>query len=282
MKRLYPLVLVLLLMLLPVAIGAEGEEKEVGEVLYHQDFGDLADLSDSTIRLGTASAPSAALSCPGEYLEIRTYDGGRAYVLLPAMEMVEDASYTLEFSFCFENTRRNDGYLSVMLTCRGEEPTNITTLIIRADGTVDDFSVPDEKVGDAIRRGEVVDVKIPLPSGVLHEMTLTAPNGSSCTVKRDNVQVISYENVGFLVRNTDVRINEIFVVNGTGYENKTGPYAEDSTEQTAGDHPSGGNQSGENAPQTGDGTVLWILVTALSLIGLVAVSLPEKRTRTQQ
>ncbi len=279
MKRLYPLVLAMLLFLFAVAVGAAEEEREVGEVLYHQDFGDLADLSESAIRLGTTSAPSTSVSCPGEYLEIHTYDSGRAYVLLPFVEMKADGSYTLEFSFCFENSRQDNAYLGAILTCRGEEPTNITPVLIRADGSVDDFSRPDEKISEAIRNGEVVGVKIPMPSGVLHEMILTTSDGSSCTIKRNNVQVISYDNMGFLVRNTDVRINEIFLVNGTGYENKTGPYAENSTEESVGDDPSAGGQNGEHAPQTGDEAVLWTFVTVLSFIGFAVVILPKKRTK---
>ena len=200
-------------------------QKPVGEVLYHQDFSVLSDLAKSGIVRGTSSSENSHFTCEDDALELNTFDNERVYALLPTTR-TED-SYTVEFDFAFSEITSDNGYIGFLLTCRGTEPTNITALIIRADGTIDDFEEPDEKLKKAIHDGSEIHVKIPIEKNVLHKIELTA-GGTVYTLERENVKVIDDGETGFVVRNASVDVTEIYIVNGVGYTAKSGAYAAES------------------------------------------------------
>ena len=206
--------------------GLAGDlQKPVGEVLYHQDFSVLSDLAKSGIVRGTSSSENSHLTCEGDALELNTFDNDRVYAILPATKTGD--SYTIEFDFAFSEITSDNGYIGFLLTCRGTEPTNITALVIRANGTIDDFEEPDEPLKKAIHDGSEIHVKIPIEKNVLHKIELTA-GGTAYTLERKNVKVIDDGGTGFAVRNASVNVAEIYIVNGIGYTAKSGAYANES------------------------------------------------------
>lgn len=200
-------------------------QKPVGEVLYHQDFSVLSDLAKSGIVRGTSSSENSHITCEGDVLELNTFDNDRVYAILPAAKTGD--SYTIEFDFAFSEITSDNGYIGFLLTCRGTEPTNVTALIIRANGTIDDFEEPDETLKKAIHDGSEIHVKIPIEKNVLHEIELTA-DGTAYTLERKNVKVIDDGGTGFAVRNASVDVTEIYIVNGIGYTAKSGAYKNES------------------------------------------------------
>ncbi|MBR3998298.1 MAG: hypothetical protein IKI93_08145, partial [Clostridia bacterium] len=185
MKKLFPIVLVLMMILTATGIYAMDTEKLAGEVLYHQNFSDISDFSASGIRIGTSSSENSLVSCEGDSLEIHTYDSGRVYIILPDAEKGDSDSYTIEFSFRFKNIHSENGFIAPILTCRGCEPANITSVTIRADGTVDEFSALDAELSEAIASGETIHVKIPVKDGMMYKIIFSA-DGKEYTAERNN------------------------------------------------------------------------------------------------
>ncbi len=208
-----------------LSVPAFAGEKVPGEVLYHQDFSVLSDIGKSGIVRGTSGSATAELTCTGETLELNTFDNERVYALLPAAETAD--SYTVEFDFSFAEIRSANGYVGFILTCRGTEPTNVTALVIRADGTIDDFDEPDAVLKKAIADGGEIRVKIPVEKNVLHKIELTAAE-KTYTLERRNVKGIEEGGRGFVVRNASVKVGEVSLVDGIGYTEKYGVYAAES------------------------------------------------------
>ncbi len=242
------------LLLLTVPISANNPVYIQGEVLYHQDFAVLSDFSLSGIQKGTASSELSAFSCRDGAFRIETFDDGRVYAILPSSNRTTD--FTLEFDFSFTKTANSNGYLAAILTSTGEEPGNISQVTIRAKGTIDDFEAPSPELAEHIRLGETVSVKIPVENGVVKTLFLSA-DGVTEEIQRTSLMLIGSGNRGFSVRNADVDIREVFIVNGTDYENKVGYWAEHSY---ADDSASSGtvtptgpdSNNSETAPETED------------------------------
>lgn len=284
MKPLSVFVALVLIFFSALGVSAGDVTKINGEVLYHQDFSRESDLDDSGIRIGTQSSVNSKITCDGETLEIKTFDKGRVYAILP--EIVKESTYTAEFSFRFTEINAENGFISMILTCRGDEPTNISGVTIRADGTVDDFDVPCEMVRNAVRSGELVNVQIPIRNNVVNEIVMTAGE-YQCVVERDNILVISDGQMGFSVRNASVELPEIFVVHGVDYNEKSGCFADSSyasddedevvqpkpSETTDCDQPEAGV---ECSPDTGD--ALSCTATAF-VVGMTAVWGNSRRCR---
>lgn len=251
--RKFSLFLIVMIILSCVNVCAADQSVENGTVLYHQDFSEVSKLSYSGIKIGTQSNDSAFVDCTGASLDINFAEKGRVYLILPDTERT--ASYTVEFSFSFNGHVSNNGYLSFILTCRGEEPTNVSEVIIRHNGTVDDFAEPDPALTSAIASGETVLVSIPVENNVLHEIHMTVGD-TTYTLSRDKVLVLSNENFGFAARNTNVSIDEIFVVSGVEYVEKTGYYSENSF--ATDENPV--IAEGDTAPNTSDDmpSIVWI------------------------
>ncbi len=256
----------LLIFCMVFGLSAAAVPVETGEVLYHQDFAGIGNLRCTGIRLGTDSSTSTRLKTDGDALLFTTYDDLRNYAILPTIPWTED--YTIEFTFRFEDVRARNGYLAFLLTCWGEEPSNITGLLIRANGSIDDFAPLSEEMKSIIQEGDTpIHVTIPVENGILYEVTVSAGEETD-TVKRTSLKRIPEGNRGFGVRNTSAAVEEVFVVNGTGYTAKTGDFATASWS----DDPA--NQALTGAPDTGEGVHLMTAMT-VSLLGTLLV----KRTR---
>lgn len=256
MRRIAELLSVFLLLtaLFLSSVGAAewNESMAAGEILYHQSFADLHDYAKSGYMTGTSTADGADVKIKDGALSIRCMDGGRAYVLMP--QVARGPSYTVEFTFRFTESGMENGSVAFLLTCRGGEPTNITSLVIRSVGTVDDFPDPDPDVAAAIRGGKTVTVEIPIEEGAVHRMKLTAGE-TSCILERSDVLVIAQGSMGFSVRNDGAAITDVWVVNGCGYVEKTGDTAsavrqEKTPEQP--EPPPKGNKPAETSPRTGE------------------------------
>ncbi|MBQ3956225.1 MAG: hypothetical protein II680_10060 [Clostridia bacterium] len=267
MRRIARLLTVFLLLASLFVCSAPGTQAAVwsadmaaGEILYRQSFADLSDFDKSGWTKGTSASEKATVSVKDGAMRVRCMDGGRAYVLMPSVS--RGTSYTVEFTFRFTESGMENGSLGFLLTCRGEEPTNITSLVIRSTGTVDDFPDPDPAVSAAIRGGKTVTVEIPVEEGAVHRMKLIAGD-KSCTLERTDVLVIAQGSMGFAVRNDGAAISDVWVVNGCGYEKKTGddtsavrdePGAKTPSKPGSGGRGGGGQPSGETSPRTGDRT----------------------------
>lgn len=209
-------------MALTIAGTAWAGEIPVGEVLYHQSFGDTDAPYKAGVRMGTATTGNAWIDVENDALDLHTADDRRAYVLLPDTTWTD--SHTIEFSFHFTDVSASNGYLAFLLTCWGEEPSNISAAIFRANGTIDDFDDPDADIQKSIQSGETVYVQIPVENGLVHSIILTAGD-TTCTVQRDSILRIAEGQRGFGFRNASVAVDAITIVNGTGYTAKTGAFA---------------------------------------------------------
>ena len=62
MRRLFLIMIAFVLMLSCFGVSAMDLEKNVGEVLYHQNFSDISQISESSLLIGTASSPNSSAS----------------------------------------------------------------------------------------------------------------------------------------------------------------------------------------------------------------------------
>lgn len=249
-------------LLFSVPISAGDSVYIQGEVIYHQDFSVLSDFNLSGIQKGTAGSPNSSFSCNDGVLRIETHDDGRVYAILPSSDWTKN--FTIEFEFSFRNSTNPNGYLAVMLTSSGEEPTNISQITIRAKGKIDDFDPLSKEMAEHIQNGGAVTVAIPVKDGVVESLLLSA-NGITEELHRTSLLLIGSGNRGFTVRNADVDISEIFIVNGTDYSNKTGHYAEKSY---ASDAPVSDDPI--TAPETGDSLPV-AAFAAMAAVSLAAI-----------
>lgn len=264
-KKLALMFAVIALFVFSLPVSAANPEIADGEVLYHQVFTDGLSIERCGIKLGTAGSQAVYMNTSDDGLNISTYDTERTYILLPRFYVTD--SRTIEFSFRFDGKRTDNARLAVMLTCRGDEPTNITSVVFRAGGTVDGFTEPSENIKQAVADGKTVEVKIPLESGVLHEITM-ASGGEECTLEKREVMVVSAGDLGFVLRNADATINNITVVSGVGYSEKTGYYADrsysDDIVHKVPDLPDEFPvDDTETSPETGDGSAAAFLLNMI-------------------
>ncbi|MBE6617225.1 MAG: hypothetical protein E7627_04705 [Ruminococcaceae bacterium] len=256
MKRLL-IVLFAVVAILCTSVNAAYMDYDQGYVLYHQDFAHISDFTKSGIKVGLLSTKDATYSCGGDSLAVKTDDGGRSYLIFP--ETDRGYTYTVEFSFRFTDVSHENGYLGYMLTCRGNEPNNITHLTFRANGSIDDFEPLPEEMAQAIAGGEEVKVTIPVENGVLYHIIVEV-GGTVHTAERNSMIVVGEGNMGLLFRYIGVEIPEIYVVNGVDYTEKIGNNVSDS--YASDEHPvvtPGWDEIGEGAPATYDHLSLALL-----------------------
>ena len=239
-----------------------------GEVLYHQDFSDVDTVNAAGVVLGSATVGNAWIDVENEAMGIHTADDRRAYALLPDTTWTD--THTIEFAFRFTDITASNGYLAFLLTCWGEEPSNISDAVFRANGTIDDFDDPDEAIRKKIQNGETIYVQIPVENGLVHAITLTAGN-ATCTVQRDSIMRIAAGERGFGIRNASAAVEEIYIVNGTGYTAKTGTLATESWSDSE-----LAKETIEHAPPTGE-TIEIYGILLLSGCGLAWAKRRKKR-----
>ena len=281
MKKLLVLLVAVLMAVFSVPVSADEAEWELGEVLYHQDFADIGEFKNSGIKLGTLSSTAVEYGCQGEYFAVQTKDSGRVYMILPEIEHGD--TYTVEFTLKFTDTSNSRGYIAFMLTCRGEEPANITPLVFRADGTISDFQGVTDELSAEIASGAEIKVTIPIENNVLRYITVESGD-NSYTIERDSMLVVTNDGMGLQYRQIGAAVGEIYIVNGVGYTEKTGEFADSSyaTDDKPVICPDNAN-GGVCAPVTGDiGFALSIGAVVLSGAALVALTADKIRRRRQR
>ncbi|MBP3377290.1 MAG: hypothetical protein J6L96_00930 [Clostridia bacterium] len=277
MKRLLIVIVAVILTVCSVFVYADESQPEHGEVLYHQDFADIGEFKNSGIKVGSLSSTAAEYGCRGEYFTVATKDNGRVYMILP--EVYHSSTYTVEFSMKFTDTTNAVGYIAFMLTCRGEEPTNISSLVFRADGTIDDFSEIPKELSEAIAAGEDVEVIIPVENDILYRIIVTVGD-NAYTLERDSMLVISDGGMGFMYRHIGASVREVYIVNGVGYTEKIGDYADNSfaTDDCPVITPDGNGNC--NAPATSDlGFAVSAVVMTVSGAAILAISIDSIKKR---
>ncbi|MBE6627161.1 MAG: hypothetical protein E7628_08305 [Ruminococcaceae bacterium] len=281
MKKLLVLIIAALMAVFSVSVSAAEGEWAIGEVLYHQDFADIGEFKNSGIKLGTLSSTSAEYGCQGEYFAVQTKDSGRVYMILPQVE--HGSTYTVEFTLKFTDTSNPRGYIGFMLTCRGEEPTNITSLVFRSDGTIDDFGEIPGALSEGIAAGAEIKVIIPVENNILRHIIIES-GMSAYTIERDSMLVIGEGGMGLQYRQIGATVREIYIVNGVGYTEKTGELADSSyaTDDKPVILPDDGEESG-GAPVTGE----WNFIISLGLAvisgtALMVLGVDSVRRRRQR
>ncbi len=269
-----------------VALAADG----AGEVLYHQKFSDISSPEAAGIQKGLSGADGFSLDVCDDQLTINNYNDIKAYAVFPEISSGDD--YTVVYSFRFTEVFKSNGYAGFMLTCMGDEPTNITSALIRADGTCGDFGELGAELQSHISNGNRITVTIPVEQGTLHEMKVTS-GGVSETLILEKVVDIAKGGFGFVVRNASVGIDEIYIVNGVGYPRMTGTLAVRSTWTdevpysaavgvtygafTDTEHDASAEKS-ESAPQTGDALTFDVMLICTALASAV-ILIPAARRR---
>ena len=281
MKKLFVILVVALMAVFSVAVSAAETELQTGEVLYHQNFADIGEFRGSGIKVGTLSSTAVEYACRGEYFTVQTKDSGRVYMILP--ETAHGSTYTVEFSLKFTDTSNPRGYIAFMLTCRGDEPANITPIVFRADGSVDNFGEIPEALAAHIASGSEVKVIIPVENNILRRIIIKT-GMNTYTVERDSMLVIGDGGMGLMYRQIGAAVKEIYIVNGVGYTEKTGEYANSSyaTDDSPVILPENGEETG-GAPATGDcGVVVSLMLTVLSGAALAVLCADSVKRRRQR
>lgn len=273
MKKLTFVLIVLIIVASCISVFASDVEYSLGEVIYHQDFSDISNFSNSGIKVGALSTPNASYICNGEALTVSISDGGRAYNILPDIKTGSD--YTVELTFAFTGSARANGYIAFMLTCRGEDPSNITPITFRADGSIDDFSDIPEELSKSIAAGEKISVKIPVENDTLYHIMVSA-GGNEYHIERDSMITIADGNMGLMYRYASVAVSEIYIVNGIDYLEKSGEYLDKSfAEDNSTVVTPGIGQEGNGAPATSDGNLITLLAVFFAA-GLLTVIMAKK------
>ena len=269
MKKLALVLIVFVLSVSCISVFAEDVEYTLGEVIYHQNFADISDFSKTGIKVGTLSTSSASFVCDGEVLAVSIADSGRAYNILP--DIKTGSSYTIELTFSFTDNTRGNGYIAFMLTCRGEEPSNITPIVFRADGTIDDFSEVPEELSKKIAAGEKITVSIPVEDDRLYHITVYTDDGDY-HIERDSMINIAEGSMGLQYRNASVAVSEIYIVNGIDYFEKTGEYLDKSFADDDDFVVNPGiGEGGEGAPETSDNRFI-IMLSLTVVTGVLALA----------
>lgn len=234
-----------------------------GEVLYHQDFTRVSTAHLAGIRAGNANAQESRIGVTVDGLVIDPNGERRTYAILP--EIANTDTYTVDLTFRFRSISRTNGYFAFLLTCTGDRPSNITAVVLRADGSVDDFGNLDNEIVQHYENGDPIRLTIPVVDGVLHSLTISSGMDTQ-TLERTSLLRIPDGSRGFCVRNASVLIEDTAILYGTDYEMPTGYYA---THSYAEDD---GARTDILSPATGDADVyllpLMFACTALLFTGM--------------
>lgn len=210
---------IFLLFMLPTPIFAAYTP---GEVLYHQDFTRVSTANLANIRAGSSNSPDAQIGVTDDGLVINPNSDRRTYAILPEIENTD--TYTIELTFRFQKTYTTNGYFAFLLTCTGDKPSNVTAVVLRADGSIDDFGTLNNTFVQHFKNNDEIRLTIPVVDGVLHTLKLTCGTETE-TLERSSLLRIPDGYRGFCVRNASVLIEDTAILYGTDYEKPTGYFA---------------------------------------------------------
>ena len=252
-----------------------GAAANAGEVLYHQDFSVISSASAAGVAAG-ANTDGGEVAVRDFALAVRGHDAYRVYAILPDSAELPD-TYTFETSFRFiprEEGAVANGYVSFLLSCTGEDLSDVLGFRIRANGDVEVENTHQQKeslgvLSDALlekmKAGETIRVIIPVKNNNIRGITFIAGDESCKIHRNEDLALEPDRRMGFCVRNAYVSIEEVWVVNGVDYTEKTGIYAEDSYADDGNEGPA---DEPYYAPATGESSWLWIclMVSGMFLV----------------
>lgn len=241
-----------------------GAADAVGEVLYHQDFSVISSSAAAGVEAG-ANTDGGEVAVRDGALAVRGHDAHRVYAILPEVRDLPD-TYTYEASFRFDPREEGaveNGYISFLLSCTGEQLSEVLGFRIRANGNVEVENTHQQKeslgvLSDALleklQAGEIVHVVIPVKTNDIRGITFVSGEESCSIHRNEDLSLVQNSRMGFCVRNAYISVEEVWVVNGIDYTEKTGRFATDS-------YADDGNAREPDvpyAPPTGDQNWLWI------------------------
>lgn len=275
MRRIIYLILSVTLMLTLFVSVAFAEECPDGTVIYRQSFADVTLYTTAGVVKGSRSSDTFELSVSENSLDVSPYGDEKAYVLLPFYNTIED--YTAEVTFSFNEIVKENGYFSLMLTSRGEEPDNIESITVRANGECDDWGTAEGDILSDLVSGEKITLRVSVKSGVPTTVSLKS-DGSTFKIESKNIVDVVEGRIGFVVRNLSVNIYDVAVIKGTDYEEISGSLSSSSlwtdenpyTDKSEKNRVSlCGADSVYSAPATGDSNFIWSAVLIAASLGAI-------------
>ncbi len=241
-----------------------GASDTVGEVLYHQDFSVISSAQAAGVAAGAANTSGGEVAVRDAALAVRGHDAYRVYAILPEICDLPD-NYTFEATFRFDPRDEGaveNGYISFLMSCTGETLSDVLGFRIRANGDVEVENTKQQKEGlgvlsDALlakmTAGETVRVIIPVKGNDIRGITFISGEESCSIHRNEDLALVPDSRLGFCVRNAYVSVEEVWIVNGTDYAEKTGALVSSSYADDGGI----GEPDEPYAPPTGDMTWLW-------------------------
>ena len=249
---------------------------ETGEVLYHQDFSVISSASAAGVLYG-GNTEGGEVAVRGDDLVIRGHDAFAVYALLPETEPYPD-SYTVEFTFRFEPREEDvvsNRYISLLLSASPENLSGSVGVRIRANGRIEledprshksEFGVLSEenkeKLLRAVQTGDSIHVSVPVEDNRMRSVRFTVDGESFSCHREEDFVLPQNGRIGFLVRNAYAAVEEVWVVAGVDYTEKTGTYAAESWR----DDGKTGPEDPPYAPPTGDAVPGYLLIIAAGLL----------------
>lgn len=228
-------------------VSASSPDPLPGEVLFAARYTDYSSVAETGMRLGTSSWEDAFLVLKDGELWIGASSDRKTYLLLPSVFSCGD-TYTITYTFRFTDVLAENGYCGLILTSRGDAPSNRTELIFRSDGSVDGYGTA-SGMAAAAAASENVSVTAIVQRGFLIQFWVQC--GDETTVfSLTHLVRIDEGGRGFVLRNASASFSSVEVIHGVDYPEKNGYYAMHSYVA-----PEISGQDTEIAPDTPDAVV---------------------------
>lgn len=249
--------------------AADRASLPAGHVLYRQNFADTKGAFLTGMYFGELSCADAYAKNIGGKLTVNGSFDVRSYLLLPAE--TEGNTYTMIATLRMSDLSVASGYCGILISGWGNEPRNRAEIILRANGSFDDFSSPSERLRDALASGAEFTVTVPVRNGAVNEISVSS-DGVSETLVRDQIMIVTGGTVGFSLRNMSVELSEVLLVNGVDYAELSGVFASNSYSTSAveddGIKPNQSSADDPSSPPTSDASVIIAAVAIISSVGL--------------
>lgn len=275
-------VLALLLSLIPASVSAG--DRTQGIVFYRQSFSDVSIPENAGVRKGKKGEDSFSLSVSDGALVINNHSDVKSYTMLPFFN--DESDYTALVTFSFSDVKTSNAYFALILSSKGDDPDNVTDLKIRSNGMCDLFGYLGDELSKNIQSGANVTFSVKVSHGMITAMSVSAGNVTR-RISLKNVVDAGEGNIGFIVRNTDVKVYDFTVFSGMDYSNSEdfsdvssvwtddNPYSEQCFDlMTA---SCGELDTFVLSPDTGDQIAMYIALVVVSAVLIVILIKTRKR-----
>lgn len=273
-----------LTMLLCTSLIAADRNLPDGHVIYRQNFSDTKGVILTGMYFGTLSSPDATAVNRNGKLLVDGQSDLRTYLLLPAES--PGNTYTFSATISLTEAVTANGYCAILISAWGDAPRNRAEIIIRADGTVDDFSEPTETVRRLIAEGGVFTLTVPVKSGAIDEIIIDTGDEKDTLIRRE-IKIVTGGGVGFSLRGMAIEIDEVILISGVDFDSLSGVFADKSYSNSQ--DPDDGIRASEKEteetssreelppnPPTGDFCTVLALIIAASAISAFICVLAKK------